>query len=400
MNTSNRNRVIVLAITEGGLTQTEAATRFNVSTRWIRILLARYTTGGLLAVDPRSRRPHTNPATTDPDMITAILTLRDDLIEQGLDPGAQSIWDRLPPQSRPSPATIWRILSRHNKITAQPQKRPRTSWHRFQAEAPNQMWQSDFTHWPLSDGTDTEIISWLDDHSRFLLHTSAHPRITGPIVIDTFTTTMDTYGPPASTLTDNTMVYTTRLARGNTGQRNQPNGFEQLLADLSITQKNGKPAHPTTQGKIERFHQTLKQWLTAAGPSTTLDELNTQLNQFTHIYNHERPHRALNRTTPAVAYTALPKAEPTMEAFNQIWRVRHDKVDPDGHATLRYAGKLLHLGIGRAHTGATIIILIHANNTIVINKTTGEIIAEHTIDPTHNYQPKKPTPTHQTGTMT
>gem|GEM_PF-1439690 len=171
-------------------------------------------------------------------------------------------------------------------------------------------------------------------------------------MIDTLSQTCHSHCYPASTLTDNAMVY-------------------------------------TTQGKIERFHQTLKQWLTTAGPSTTLDELNTQLNQFTHIYNHERPHRALNRTTPAVAYTALPTAEPTMEAFNQIWRVRHDKVDPDGHATLRYAGKLLHLGIGRAHTGATIIILIHANNTIVINKTTGEIIAEHTIDPTHNYQPKK-----------
>ena len=160
------------------------------------------------------------------------------------------------------------------------------------------MWQSDFTHWPLSDGTDTEIISWLDDHSRFLLHTSAHPRITGPIVIDTFTTTMDTYGPPASTLTDNGMVYTTRLARGNTGQRNQPNGFEQLLADLSITQKNGKPAHPTTQGKIERFHRTLADGWAYARCYTSETERRGELDGWLHYYNHHRPHTACGNQPP------------------------------------------------------------------------------------------------------
>lgn len=254
MNTSNQNRVIILAITEGGLTVTEAATRFNMSPRWIYTLLSRYKTGGLTAVDPVSRRPHTNPHATQPDMITAIVALRDELTRKGLDAGAQSIWDRLPPQSRPSVATIWRILRRHDKITAQPQK-----------------------------------------------------------------------------------------------------------------------------------------WLRAAGPARTLDELNTQLAQFALIYNTERPHRAINRHTPHQAYTALPKAHPTLEHNNLIWRTRYDIVGTTGKITVRYAGKLRHLAIGRKHAGSPVILLIHGPDTIIINRATGHIIAEHTINPDKNYQPKKPT---------
>ncbi|GAA1645286.1 IS481 family transposase [Brevibacterium sanguinis] len=342
MTTSNKNRTIVLAITEGGLSVPEAATRFNVTTRWIYTLLARYRTGGLDAVDPRPRTPHTNPNATDPATAEAILTLRTNLTEEGLDAGPESIWDRLPPQTRPSVSTIWRILKRHNQVTAQPQKRPRSSWHRFQAAAPNECWQSDFTHWPLADGTDIEILSWLDDHSRTLLHTSAHPRVTGPIVIDTFITTMDEHGLPAATLTDNGMVYTTRFAQGKDGRARQPNGFEQLLADLHIDQRNGAPNHPTTQDKIERFHQTLKRWLAAAGPAETLTDLTTQLQRFTHVYNTQRPHRAIGRSTPAEVYSATPKAAPTVGAGEQAWRIRYDLVGATGTISFRYAGKLRH----------------------------------------------------------
>ena len=389
MKDTHKNRTIILAITEGGLTATEAAVRFGVSKRWVYTLLARYRSGGLDAVDPRSRRPHTNTNATDPDTVATILTLRESLTAQGLDAGAESIFDRLNPNTRPSTATIWRILHRNNQITDQPHKRPRSSWHRFEACAPNGSWQSDVTHWPLTDGTDVEIISWLDDHSRKLLHTTAHPEITGPIVIDTFTATMDEHGPPASTLTDNAMVYTTRFARGNDGSRAQPNGFEQLIADLNIEQRNGAANHPTTQGKIERFHQTLKKWLTTDGLVDTVDELNTQLGRFMIIYNTQRPHRAIGRRTPDAAYQALPKAEPVVEIDRRIWRIRYDRVDATGTISVRYAGKLRHLGIGRAHAGTRVLLLMAGPDTMVIDRTGGEIIAEHTINPARDYQKKK-----------
>lgn len=388
--TDSKNRSIVLAVIEAKLPISEAADRFEVSPRWIRKLLTRHKDGGLESVDARSKRPHTSPNATDPQIVEDVLHLRTQLGRSGLDAGAESIHDRLPVDGRPSVSTIWRILKRHQKVTAQPQKRPRSSWHRFEAEAPNALWQSDFTHCELADGTDVEVISWLDDHSRFLLHITAYPRVTGPIVIDTFTTTADEHGLPASTLTDNGLVYTTRLAGGAAARNTQPNGFEQLLADLSIIQKNGAPGHPTTQGKIERFHQTLKRWLLAASAPEDIAGLQAQLVTFQGIYNHHRPHRALGRRTPATVYSSRPKASPRVQLNNQSWRIRYDKVCSQGRITLRYAGKLRHLNIGRAYKDTRVLALIHDRQTMVLELSTGTIIAEHLIDPAKDYQPKRP----------
>ncbi|MDU6679414.1 IS481 family transposase [Actinomyces sp.] len=385
----SRNRAIAIAVCEGPMTTTQAAAHFQVSTRTVSRIAAAYRSGGLEALTPKTTRPHTNPNATPARIVEQILTLRHALARDGLDNGAQSIYNHLDPATRPSTTTIWRILRRHDQIINQPQKRPRSSWKRFEASLPNETWQSDFTHVRLANDTSVEVISWLDDHSRYLLHVSAHFRITGPIVIKTFLTTTNTYGLPASTLTDNGMVYTTRLAGGNKGERNQPNGFEQLLADLGITQKNGSPNHPTTQGKIERYHQTLKKWLQAHPPAANLKDLNQQLTTFQTIYNTKRPHRAINRQTPHTAYHAKPKAEPTITLGTHPYRVRLDTVNTNGTITMRYQGQLRHLGIGRGHKNKTIIALTHNNEVIIIEKTTGEIIAEHKIDPTKNYQPKR-----------
>lgn len=386
MPNSNQNRVIVYSVVHGGLSAAEAAARYGIGRQWVHTLLARYRASGDAGLEPRSRRPHSSPAATPDDTRSRILQLREDLAANGLDHGAESIHDRLHREHPPAPAvsTIWRILRSAGAVTPQPQKRPRSSIIRFEAAQPNETWQSDFTHWSLADGTDTEIISWLDDHARYLLHISAHSRITTPIVTATFTDTADTHGLPASTLTDNGLVYTTRFARGAGG----PNGYEHLIKRLGITQKNSSPAHPQTQGKIERFHQTLKRWLATRPATHSRDELNTQLLEFQTIYNEHRPHRALQRRTPAEAYHALPKAEPRLHDGDQHWRVRYDTIDQSGTITIRYAGKLRHLGIGRAHHGRPVILLIAGTEAIVTSRT-GEVLAEHTIDPTKDYQPRK-----------
>jgi transposase InsO family protein len=117
---------------------------------------------------------------------------------------------------------------------------PEASLHRFEAHQPNETWQSDFTHWALADGTDTEILNFLDDHSRYLLASTAFKPVTLTAVVDTFLACAAEHGLPASTLTDNGMVYTTRLAGGRGGR----NAFEHQLHTLGITQKNGSPNHP------------------------------------------------------------------------------------------------------------------------------------------------------------
>jgi hypothetical protein len=181
------------------------------------------------------------------------------------------------------------------------------------------------------------------------------------------------------------MVYTTRLAGGRGGR----NAFEHQLHALGITQKNGSPNHPQTQGKIERFHQTLKLWLAGQARAHTLAELNDQLKKFRHIYNHERPHRALDRRTPATAYTATPKAAPAGAKQGDHWRRRIDKVDQFGKLTLRHAGRLRHIGIGRAYAGQHVLMLIHDTDVTISDATTGEIIRDLTIDPTTDYQGRK-----------
>ena len=315
-----------------------------------------------------------------------MLTLRDQLVVDGLDAGADTISEHLARDGIwISRVTVWRILTAAGKVTPQPQKRPRSSWHRFVADRPNELWQSDFTHVFLADGTEVEIIGWLDDHSRYLLHLSVHRRVTARIVIDTFTATAREHGYPAATLTDNGMVYTTRYARNARGI-GAGNAFETLLALHGITQKNGKPFKPTTQGKIERFWQTLKKHLDTQ-PTASLPDLQTTLDAFRNYYNTVRPHRGIGRKTPAFAYQLIPKAAPTTPDDPGLWRVRYDTIDRDGKISLRHHGRMLHLGIGRAHARAEIICLIHNNDATVITND-GTVLAEFTLDPNRNYQRK------------
>ena len=274
--------------------------------------------------------------------------------------------------------TIWRILTRAGLVTPEPRKRPKRSYLRFEADLPNEYWQADFTHWPLADGTDTEILTFLDDHSRYAISLTAHIPVTGTVVLDTFRNAIAEHGTPASTLTDNGLVFTTRTVRG-------PNRFERELVILGVEQKNGRPNHPQTQGKVERFQQTLKKWLTHQPAAPTQTDLQTQLDQFATLYNTVRPHRSLNNHTPAEVYTARAKATPS--GHDGHWRIRHDKVDKTGRVTLRHASRLHHIGLGYEHNGTTVRILIHDLHITVINADTGQIIRDLTQDPTRDYQP-------------
>lgn len=377
----SKPRVIVLSVVQQGLTVTEAAARFGVSRQWVHVLLARYRQAGLDAVEPRSHRPRSNPRQTPRQVAERIVALRHELTGQGLDAGPLSIAARLRGEGRPVPSTstIRRILHTAGLVIPQPRKRPRSSYRRFQAAQPNECWQSDFTHWALADGTDVEILNWLDDHSRMLLACTAHSRVTGPLVVSSFLAAIATHGTPAATLTDNGAVYTSRFTGGR-------NGFEYLLAELGISQRNGHPGHPQTQGKIERFHQTLKRWLAAQPPAANPATLQHQLDRFRALYNTERVHRAHGHT-PAQAYAATIKAIPATRADHALgpYRIRVDVIDRNGKVSLRRAGRMHHLGIGAAHAGTPALLLVHPDTVEVINPATGEHLSSHTIDPTRSY---------------
>jgi hypothetical protein len=164
------------------------------------------------------------------------------------------------------------------------------------------------------------------------------------------------------------------------------------LERLVILSKNSRPYHPQTCGKIERLHQTLKGYLTRQPAAKTPTELQTQLDAFVHYYNNIRPHRALNDRTPLQAYNARTKARPAAGILPAThFRVRQDKVDQGGRVSLHHNSRLHHIGIGRAHTGRAIKLLIADQNIRIIDKNTGQLIRELTLDPTRDYQPLKQT---------
>jgi transposase InsO family protein len=389
----SKARLVITAVVLEGRTPAEVAKAHGVSKSWLYELLARYKVEGDAAFEPRSRRPHSSPTAITAATVEAILKLRRDLAAAGLDAGPETIaWHlhhRL--QITVSTATISRYLTRAGLVAPEPKKRPKSSYIRFEAAMPNETWQADFTHYRLtrpdgSTGEDVEILSWLDDCTRMALSVTAHARVTSPIALATFRQAYETHGIPASTLTDNGMVFTTRLAGGKGGR----NALEHELRRLNIRQKNSTPNHPTTCGKVERFQQTLKKWLRAQPVQpTTIADLQALIDTFIDEYNHRRPHRSLpHRATPASRYETLPKATPTGSREDDTHnRVRTDRIDDSGTVTLRVNGRLHHIGIGRTHARTHVILLVDDLHVRVVNATTGELLRELTINPDRDYQP-------------
>ena len=399
------NRLLITSVVVENRPVREVAAQYGVSESWLFELLARYRVEGEAAFEPHSRRPKTAPTTTPTEVVDLILELREKLTAIGLDAGPDTIKWHLEHHhgATVSRATIARYLTKAGLVIPEPKKKPKSSYVRFAAEMPNETWQADFTHYRLTrpdgqPGADTEILTWLDDCSRYALSVTAHPRVTGPIVLRTFRETVAEHGIPASTLTDNGMVFTTRLSQGKKGAGTR-NGFETELRRLNVRQKNSTPNHPTTCGKVERFQQTMKKWLRGQPEQpTVIDDLQALLDAFVEEYNDHRPHRSLDhRATPASVYTTRPKATPSTGDRDSDThdRVRYDKVDKAGKVTWRYRGQMYSIGIGRTHTGTRVILLSQDLEIRVIDAVTGELLRELVLDPSQRYQPtgRPPGPT-------
>jgi transposase InsO family protein len=357
----------------------------------------RYQREGPAAFQPRSRRPHSNPRAVDWEVEDQIVRLRKTLTKNGLDAGAETIAAHLQTAGVvpvvPAVSTIWRILSRRGFVSPQPQKRPRSSWRTFCAEQPNERWQADITHWRLADGAEVEILHIIDDHSRLCLAADARRITKGGDVVASFGKAFTRWGVPASVLTDNGAVFTAK-------QRGEGRvALEVQLGLLGVRVSHSRPYHPQTCGKVERFHQTVKKWLTVQPAAVSVTGLQRQLDRFVRYYNTIRPHRALDRRTPLQAYTARPKAVPSGPVIPAHCRVRHDKIDSGGSVTLRHNSRLHHIGLGARLAGTPITLLVDNLHIRVIHRHTGQLIRELILDPTRDYQPRglPPGPPKQTA---
>jgi transposase InsO family protein len=377
-------RFLVEAVIVGGASPTELARSHPISRSWLFRLLARYRVGGYAALEPRSRRPISFPSRTSPEIEQAIVELRRELSEAGLDAGPQTIAHhlRLRFGRTPSRPTIWRILKAQGLIQPQPHKRPKSSWIRFQAQLPNELWQADATHWLLADGSPVEILNLLDDHSRFCLASVAFATVKAPDVLATFYSAAESHGYPAKFLSDNAAVFSGAPRKGRVV-------LESELDHLGIESKHSSPYHPQTCGKVERFHQTLKRYLQRQTPARSLAHLQLQLDSFRLYYNQQRPHRSVDGRTPFQAFQARLKAGPALPTPPLHYRVRRDRLDGGGKVTIRYLGRLRHVYVSYKHKRRAVTLLVAGPHLRVIADD-GSILRELTLDPTRDYQVATP----------
>jgi transposase InsO family protein len=348
----------------------------GVSRETFYVWRRRYEVEGLDGLEPRSRAPKTSPQRIGGDVEEAIVALRKELDELGVDAGPGTIQWHLGRQRRravPSEATIWRVLVRRGFVAPEPRKRPRSSWRRFQASAPNELWQADCIDWVIATGP-VRILSFIDDHSRVALRVAALTEATTDATWLTFCEASEVWGVPLGQLTDNGLNFSGRL-------RGFEVRFEIELRAIGVVPKTSRPFHPQTCGKVERFQQTLKKWLRRQALAADLAELQTQLDTFVAYYNHQRPHRGINRRTPAQAWAATPPAINLGIALPGPAHATTITIDPRGIARVgRYRIAIgtewanHHARVHHDHTHAAVFINHH-------------LVRALTLDPTRSYQP-------------
>jgi transposase InsO family protein len=359
-------KLAVMAFADGEpMVVSALCAREGVSTKTFYKYVARYRAEGEAGFEVRSRRPNSSPGQTPFEVEDRIVVLRKQLDDAGLDHGPTTLqWHLLREPTLkgrvPSVATIHRILVRRGLVTPQPHKRPKSSWIRFEAPRPNEWWQIDFMQWIIATGA-VSVFNIIDDHSRVLARSKAveHP------------TTTEAW----ATFCEATLVW------------GMPAVFEANLRDAGIRPFTGRPFHPQTTGKVERFQQTLKKWLRKQPLAADVVELQAQLDTFADYYNHERPHQGIGRVTPASRWHASDCATPSpspLEHPDYAPRkpTRHDlTVRADGRVGIgRYT---IHIGV--AHAGRSAVVM--ADERWVNVYIDGLLIRHSRLDPTRRNQP-------------
>ena len=377
----DKGRFLIETHLRTGRPISELAVAHDVSRGWLYKLLQRYRREGEAGLEPRSRRPHRSPSRISERWEEAVVALRKELSDAGFDAGAQTIHYHLSRRGEaPSVSTIWRVLKARGFVTPQPHKRPKSSYRRFVADLPNECWQADVTHVEMADGTFMEVLNVIDDHSRLCVASRAFVSTRSPDVVRTLHRSAEKWGYPEAFLTDNGAIFTAS-SRGGLG------AMESELLSLGIRSKHSRPYHPQTCGKVERFHQTVKKFLAKQDAPATKKQLQAQLDRFVAYYNAVRPHRGIGRRTPLEAFSAREKAYPCGPRIDCIgYRVRHDKISKTGNVTLRYRGRLHHIGVGAAYKNWRVILLV-AGREVRILDLEGSPLRRLILDPTKDYQP-------------
>jgi transposase InsO family protein len=361
-------RRLIVEVDPSSLNVTEFCHLHGISTWFFYDLRRRHAVEGAAALEPKSRAPHRVANQTPTAVEEAIVAKRKELAEAGLDAGAETIAFHLRDlEGIPSPSTIWRILKARGFIDPQPGKAPKRKGHSFTAERANSSWQIDDTAWVLADETPVKILDVIDDHSRLAVAARVLRSCTGAVAVDTLVTAAQDLGLPARFQSDNAKTFRDVLA--------------EAMAALGVAAAHSRPYHPQTNGKVERFHQTLKKWLARQPRAETTTELQHQCDLFRLIYNHHRPHRSLDRQHPADVWTRAPKDGPADRPLATPTRIYHgtvtgSRLDITGH---------YRITIGAAHDTQPALAVITGTNCHVFID--GHLVRSLTLNPNRRDQP-------------
>lgn len=281
-----------------GDTVVEVCRRRGISRDTFYRYRRRFEAAGDAGLQERSRAPINSTLRIDAELEELICRMRRDHPRWGARRiEAELLRAKIPPPAR---STIHQVLRRNHLVAPQPKKRPRKLLRRFERDDPNDLWQMDSTDLDLLNGMRATVVNALDDHARYLLDALACVVVTAEATCDCFERAARRYGLPRQVLTDNHLTFTGRFY-GTTV------AFERLLASVEVKLINGAPSHPQTQGKVERFHQTLKQWVADHGGAHDIAELQELLDRFRHHYNTQRPNQAIDDLTPSERYRRSPR---------------------------------------------------------------------------------------------
>jgi transposase InsO family protein len=295
---------VVLAV-EAGATVSEIARQAGVSRQTVHSWLARYASHGLAGLADRSKRPRSCPHQLPVELEAAICELRREHPRWGPrrlqhELGRSGRWPVVPARM-----TVYRVLVRHGLISPRSRRRRRGDYRRWEREAPMALWQLDIVGrvW-LTGGTEAKVITGVDDHSRYCVIAQVVARATGRAVCLAFASALRRFGVPEEVLTDNGKQFTARFGHGGEVL------FDRICRDNGIAHRLTPPASPTTTGKVERFHQSLRrELLDGAVPFTDLATAQAAIDAWVVDYNTTRPHQALAMACPADRFAPASRAD-------------------------------------------------------------------------------------------
>ena len=341
----------VLAVIGEGRTVCDVAAQWHVERRTVHRWLARYEAHGLEGLGDGSHRPQRCPHQLAPGLEAQVLEMRRWRPYWG---ARRLVLELARRKVRPLPSesAVYRCLVRAGVIDPVRRHRQLEHWKRWERGEPMELWQMDVVGGLLlADGTSAKVLTGVDDHSRYCVSIRALPRERTQLVCDGFSAALRAYGVPQQVLTDNGKVFTGKFCQPPVEVL-----FDRICRENGVEHLLTQPRSPTTTGKIERFHRTMRIEFDTRQVFKTLNFAQQALDEWVTYYNSERPHQSLGDATPASRFHSSGGAtrgpRPAPDRTGEQWVSR--RVAANGIVCVGYQ----QVSVGKHHGGSACNVLV------------------------------------------